>query len=75
MELVNGLALIAIVVAVTVGLFVVLREVVLWYFRLGEIADNLKVIADHYRALAAMPPQDGLNAPKDNRAPDIHRIP
>lgn len=55
MELVNGLALVAIVIAVTVGLFVVFRELVLWYFRLGEIADNLKVIADHYRQVEQAP--------------------
>jgi hypothetical protein len=40
-------------------LFLALRQCVLWYFRLNQIADDLHVIADHYRsqAKAATPVQ------------------
>lgn len=30
-------------------IFLVLRELVLWYFRINQIADNLAYIADHFR--------------------------
>ena len=39
----------------TFVLFVALRAIVLWYFRINEIADDLHVIAQHYRQLASQP--------------------
>lgn len=30
-------------------IFLILRQFVLWYFRLNQIADDLATIADHYR--------------------------
>jgi hypothetical protein len=36
---------------VVAGVFMLCREIVLWYFRINQIADDLHVIADHYRAL------------------------
>ena len=39
----------------TFVLFVALRALVLWYFRINEIADDLHVIAQHYRQIASQP--------------------
>ena len=37
--------------------FVIIRQAVLWYFRINQMADNLQVIADHYRKI------DGIQKP------------
>lgn len=57
MDLVYGLVGLAIIIFVIAAIFTVVREITLWYFRLGEMADNLKVIANHYRMLAVKPPE------------------
>lgn len=46
----NPLFLVIAGLAVCIGVFLALREVALWYFRINQIADNIAVIADHYRA-------------------------
>lgn len=33
------------------GIFLLIRQLVLWYFRLNEIADNIAYIAHHYRVI------------------------
>ena len=43
--------------AALVALFLVIRQGVLWYFRINQMADNLQYIADHYRKI------DGVSAP------------
>lgn len=45
MDTMNGLAFLIAALAITVGVFLAFREVVLWYFRLNQIADNLAIIA------------------------------
>jgi len=42
--------------AIGVLLFIALRSVVLWYWRINEMADDLRVIANHYRRQQAQPP-------------------
>lgn len=37
--------------AVVFGVFLVIRQAVLWYFRINEMADDLRYIANHYRAI------------------------
>lgn len=37
--------------AVAAVIFLVIRQAVLWYFRINQMADNLQFIADHYRAI------------------------
>jgi hypothetical protein len=44
-----GLMLIAVIVGI--GIFVLSRELALWSWRLGEMANNLAYIANHYRLL------------------------
>ena len=46
------LSYLMIAIAVTVIVFLIFRQLVLWYFRLNQIADDIAVIANHYRALA-----------------------
>lgn len=48
--------------------FIVLRQLVLWYFRLNQIADDIAVIANYYRsqlqasAAPTTPPPSGLQS-------------
>lgn len=37
--------------AISIAVFLVLRQLVLWYWRINEMADNIAYIANHYRAL------------------------
>jgi TM2 domain-containing membrane protein YozV len=34
---------------IAIAIFLLIRQLVLWYFRVNEIADNIAYIADHYR--------------------------
>lgn len=52
----NPLFILVAGVAVCIGLFLALREVALWYFRINQIADNIAVIADYCRAQKAPVP-------------------
>lgn len=59
--------------------FLVIREVVLWYFRLNEIANNIAYIANHYRAVdraneqqQATRPRPAPPAPTNARLAGIH---
>lgn len=49
-DVISVLSTLIAVVAISIGLFLVLRRLTLWYFRINEMADNLAVIADHYRS-------------------------
>jgi ABC-type bacteriocin/lantibiotic exporter with double-glycine peptidase domain len=40
---------------VAAAIFLICRALVLWYFRINEMADDLHVIAQHYRQLANPP--------------------
>lgn len=51
--------IIALVVAFVV--FLVIRELVLWYFRLNQIANDIGYIADHYRQLERHLSTNGAN--------------
>lgn len=50
-DLVPGLIGLVVILAVCIGVFLALRQVTLWYFRINEMADNIAVIADYYRNL------------------------
>jgi hypothetical protein len=50
-QLVVTLVALFIGLLVAAGVFLLGREIVLWYFRINQIADDLHVIANHYRAL------------------------
>ncbi len=50
-----GLVMLGTAGVMAIILFFVFRVVVLWYFRLNQIADNIAVIADHYRQLGQAP--------------------
>lgn len=50
-DLTSSLIGLVIILAVCIGVFLALREVTLWYFRINQIADDLAVIAAHYRSL------------------------
>lgn len=58
----EGLLLLIFALAVFVAIFIFCRQFTLWYFRLNQIADDIAVIAAHYRSLrasAAPPPPAG----------------
>jgi hypothetical protein len=38
-------------IAVVAVIFLVIRQVVLWYFRVNQMADDLHAIANHFRAI------------------------
>lgn len=54
-------------VGIVLAIFLVLRQIVLWYFRINEIAEDLHVIAQHYRALDYNSKRQ--TAPQTNAAP------
>ena len=47
----DGLALLLTSFVIAFVLFLALRQLVLWYYRLNEIADNIAYIAEHYRRI------------------------
>ena len=47
----DSLFLVLVTLAIGVAIFLLCRQVVLWYFRINQIADDLHVIANHYRKL------------------------
>lgn len=72
MDILNGFGLLALTAVVVIFIFFGLRQVVLWYLRLNQMADNIAYIADHYRSLDQAagriqqppPPPTGRFAPK-----------
>lgn len=69
MELANvlaGFTMFGIGLAIMFGIFLAIREIVLWYFRLNQIANNIAYIADHCRRI------DGLQ-PLSRQAPPAQR--
>lgn len=48
-----GIVLLLIIVVFAIAVFFVCREIVCWYFKINRIVEDLGVIADHYRRLAA----------------------
>lgn len=46
----TALATLFVGLIIVLVVFLVIRELVLWYFRLNQIADNIAYIASHYRA-------------------------
>lgn len=52
----NPLFLTVASVAAGIGIFLALRQVALWYFRINQIADDLAVIADYCRGHGQPPP-------------------
>jgi hypothetical protein len=64
MDFVNMLLTVGAIIGASIGIFLVCRQIVLWYFRLNQIAENLQYIADHFReqdrkanTTAQQPPQ------------------
>ena len=47
MDILTGLILLLVYLAVSITIFLVCRQLVLWYFRLNQIADNLAYIATY----------------------------
>lgn len=45
----NPLFLFVAGLAICIGTFLALRELMLWYFRINQMADNIAVIADYCR--------------------------
>lgn len=64
-----GLFMLGTVFVMVIILFFVFRVVVLWYFRINQIADNLAIIADHYRQLGQVPSRP--LAPRSPQAPPL----
>lgn len=52
-DLMTGLISLVVILTVCISVFLALREVTLWYFRLGQIADSIVYIAKHFRAIDA----------------------
>lgn len=48
-NLIVGLIVFGVGLAIMFGIFLAIREIVLWYWRLNDIANNLTYIADYYR--------------------------
>lgn len=69
-DFVVGLFMVGTIFIMAVILFFVFRVVVLWYFRLNQIADNLAVIADHYRQMGALARTPA--SPRPPQAPSIN---
>lgn len=65
-SLVSLLAMLIMGLVLALGMFLALRYLMLWYFRLDSIADNLEKIAKHTEYLAMQAPPSGfptLSAP------------
>jgi hypothetical protein len=82
----TNLGLMMIAVVIGVGIFVISRQLTLWYWRLTEMASNLAYIANHYRIMdqvegrhrAGEVKRDGYNAlmtPRSKRYPGINQPP
>lgn len=50
-NLIGSLTVLVITGLVAMFVFLLIRQIMLWYWRVNEIADNLAVIANHYRSL------------------------
>lgn len=59
---------------VVVVFFLLCRQAVLWYFRINQIADDLHIIAQHYRANAPVLQQQSV-APNQKRYSGIGSAP
>lgn len=51
---------ITLIIAAAIALFFILRSVILWYFKIDSIAQDLHTIAEHYREQEpTQPPRAG----------------
>lgn len=55
--------------------FLVIREIVLWYFRINQIADNIAYIANHYRAIDQATEQQRVSSARPSTAPAGKTLP
>lgn len=51
MDILPGLLYYLLASIVALAIFIIIRQFMLWYWRVNEIADNLAYIADHYRRI------------------------
>jgi hypothetical protein len=56
-DTISALSTVIAVIAIGFSLFLLLRRLTLWYFRINEIAGHLAVIAEHYKRQSIAPRQ------------------
>lgn len=67
----QALATLIVFLVITLGIFLIGREIVCWYFKVHEVIAELKIMNQHLEIIsrAAQPQQPQMNQPMVNPAP------
>lgn len=63
-----SLTTLIITAGIGIGIFLLCRQLILWYFRINQMADDLHIIAAHYEALQQKEFSERMNLLRSQKA-------